>query len=415
MKIFLLLFVFGAMAESQSPGAKLSKSDRFVSIDGSDQNDGSAGRPWRTIQHAAEAVDAGATVYVLPGSYNVSETIMTTRSGTETARIRFVSKVKWGAKIRSKMGMPSMTWRNNGDFVDIVGFDVSGDGNEGIINYGSHVRIIGNHVHDYPPTFCDLRSPTAAGINSGANYQASDNDVIGNVVHDIGEPGYITMSGPNTGKLCNVGQGIYHANRGGLISNNIAYRNTAYGLALWHSATANIVSNNLFFDNGGRDRNGNCAGGGIYAGSEESGAKNPTATVWADSQVNNNILYQNACYALRLAGRVGKNNQFIKNLSFRNARSDSFVLANGNIETETIHADPQFENPTGDFFTGDYRIRPSSPALGSGTHAGAPADDFDGKPRKGAIDVGPYQSSATVTVIRRGRERLTGIRDRTEW
>lgn len=392
MKILLLLFVLGAMAELQSPGEKPAKSDRFVSIDGSDQNDGSAGRPWRTIQHAADIVKAGSTVTVLPGSYTIAETILTTRSGTDTARIRFVSKVKWGAKIRSTIGMPSITWRNNGDYVDIVGFDVSGDGNEGIINYGSHVRIIGNHVHDYPPTFCDLRSPTAAGINSGANYLASDNDVIGNVVHDIGVPGYITMSGPNTGKLCNVGQGIYHANRGGRISNNIVYRNGAYGLHLWHSATGNVVTNNLSFSNGGRDSKGNCSGGGIYAGTEIPGPKNPTGVAWDNSQVNNNILYQNACFALRLAGGVGTNNQFANNLSFQNARSDSFVLANGNNETGTLHSDPLFVDPTGDFLTGDYRLKPRSPALGSGTSKAAPPDDFDGNPRTGPdIDIGPYQ------------------------
>jgi parallel beta-helix repeat protein len=392
MKIFILLFVFGAMSAAQSPAAKPSKSDRFVSVDGNDTNDGSVDHPWRTIQHAADSVKPGSTVYVLPGSYNVDTTILTTRSGKDSARIRFVSKVKWEAKIRSTIGMPSMTWRNNADYVDIVGFDVSGDGNEGIINYGSHVRIIDNHVHDYPVSFCDLRSPTGAGINSGANYNASDNDVIGNVVHDIGEPGYITRSGPNRGKLCNIGQGIYHANRGGRISNNIVYRNTAYGIHLWHSATGNIVTNNLSFGNGGRDGKGNCTGGGIYAGTEMPGPKNPTGVAWDNSQVNNNILYKNVCFALRLAGNVGPNNQFTKNLSFQNGRSDSFALANGNNETGTIHSDPLFVNPTGDYFTGDYRLKPQSPALGAGTLVGAPTEDFDRNPRTGpAIDIGPYQ------------------------
>jgi hypothetical protein len=361
----------------------------YVSPSGSDSNDGSASRPWRTIQKAASMVKPGYTVHVAAGTYNTTSTITTSVSGTSSARIRFISDVKWGAKIISSMGMPSSTWRNNGNYVDIVGFDVTGNGNQGIINYASYVRIIENHVHNLPPTMCDLSSPTGAGINSGANYNSSDNDVIGNVVHDIGVPGYMPKAGPQAGTLCTIGQGIYHANARGHISNNISYRNMAYGITLWHSPTANIVTNNIVFGNGYKTSSGSCTGGGIWAGAASG---NPTGAVWSNSKVNNNIIYKNGCYSIREYGVIGTNNQFINNVSYGNGRGDAFALLNGNTETGTKRVDPQFVNPTGSYLTGDYHSSASSPAIGTGTSSGVPAEDMDGGTRNTAApDIGAYE------------------------
>src|SRR5205085_1083823 len=47
----------------------------YVSTTGSDSNPGSLSSPWRTIQHAANSVQAGDTVYVRGGVYNESANI----------------------------------------------------------------------------------------------------------------------------------------------------------------------------------------------------------------------------------------------------------------------------------------------------------------------------------------------------
>jgi hypothetical protein len=59
-----------------------------------------------------------------------------------------------------------------------------------------------------------------------------------------------------------------------------------------------------------------------------------------------------------------------------------------------VIADPQFVNPTGNFFTGDYHLKGISPALKAGTVVGAPPEDFEGKSRAAgfAPDLGAYQS-----------------------
>lgn len=61
----------------------------FVSKKGSDGNPGTIGSPWLTIQHAANTVSAGATVYVFGGVYN--ESVNFPSSGTALAPITFQS------------------------------------------------------------------------------------------------------------------------------------------------------------------------------------------------------------------------------------------------------------------------------------------------------------------------------------
>ncbi len=59
----------------------------YVSPSGNDRNSGSASSPWRTIQHAASTVTAGATVYVEAGTYR--ESVSFANSGTSSEPIVF--------------------------------------------------------------------------------------------------------------------------------------------------------------------------------------------------------------------------------------------------------------------------------------------------------------------------------------
>ena len=79
MVLIALIFAPSLMGQS---GASF-----FVATSGSDNNPGSLGSPWRTIQHAANSVSAGATVYVMGGVYN--ESVNFPASGTASAPITF--------------------------------------------------------------------------------------------------------------------------------------------------------------------------------------------------------------------------------------------------------------------------------------------------------------------------------------
>src|SRR5262249_1613018 len=191
-----------AMASAPAPSVwgPLPGRNYYVSNRGSDEYDGSAAWPWATLQHAAAKAESGSTVHVLPGLYQGP--VVTRLSGQVEARIRFLSERQWEARIIS-VGAPA-AWRNDGDFVDIAGFDISGDGALGILNMGSNVRIVGNHVHDIPAPGCS--SDGGAGIDN-ANYSGHDDDVVGNLVNRIGDPVL----------PCQRVHGIYHSNAGGHI------------------------------------------------------------------------------------------------------------------------------------------------------------------------------------------------------
>ena len=350
----------------------------YVSPTGNDANDGSLQNPWATIQHAASVATAGAAVHVAPGTY--SGAITTQTSGTATARIRFLSDVQWGALVRATS--VGIVWTNQGDYVDIEGFDIAGNDGAtcyGIINYASYVRIIGNNIHDlsHDTTACVYGS----GIDNHNNNGGHDDDVIGNVVHDIGD---ITIT-------YQFHHGIYHANLRGHIWNNLVYRCEGWGIHSWHAAYQVTIANNTVFNNNY---------GGILIGDGDDYAPFPGPVTNDYTVVTNNIVYRNGLnpaasgYGMEEYGLTGTHNQYLNNLVYQNGPAN-WNLQNGNTAVATITADPQFVNyqPDG---SGDYHLAAGSPGLNAGTSAGAPSTDMTGASRPtSSPDLGIYQSNSS--------------------
>lgn len=326
------------------------EADLYVSPGGSDSNPGSAALPFRTIGRAASRAVAGSTVHVAPGTYIGN--IETRSAGTAEARIRYEAVVAGAARL---VGQGQNTvWTNYGDYVDIAGFDISGSGRIGILNMGSHTLIEGNHVHHLTLSG-GCTGNGGAGIDNG-NYAGRDGDIVGNIVHDIGSPG-----------ACNGVHGIYSSNQGGHIVNNLVYRASAFGIHLWHAATHVTVANNTVFANGSASM-----GGGIVLGNGDS----PRGGILNHSKVINNIVYDNPAASIKefcYPGQecTGRDNLFANNLVFHNGRP--IALRHGRAKN-TIVADPQFVayRPDG---SGDYRLKPGSPAIGKGARLTSSGDD----------------------------------------
>jgi len=88
MKVLSKLGLFLVLISSSSLMAQ-SGATYYVSKSGKDSNSGSYTAPWLTIQHAANSVTAGATVYVEAGVYN--ESVSFPASGTAANYITFAS------------------------------------------------------------------------------------------------------------------------------------------------------------------------------------------------------------------------------------------------------------------------------------------------------------------------------------
>jgi hypothetical protein len=309
----------------------------YVAPHGDDSNPGTKDEPFLTIGRADAAAAPGYTIHVAPGEYKVSAPsagsagINTLRSGTPSARLKFISDVKWGAKII--VSGTGSAWRSMGSYVDIEGFDIRGTGRHGILADGANLTIANNFIHDLTVSGgCTGSGGAAIDTNGGAGNVL----IKGNVVRNIGS----SMIGK-----CNTVQGIYIANPKNTVVNNIVSGVAMAGIQQWHGATDSTIVNNTVF----HCKVGILIGGGD-AGTLPNGSQN--------NFVANNIVYDNIAYGIVEGGKVGANNRYVDNLVYS---SGTNVRAAGAIRG-TISADPGFVNYQADG-TGDYRLRKNSPAI----------------------------------------------------
>jgi hypothetical protein len=326
----------------------------YVSPTGDDSNPGTQAAPFKTIEKASNNATPGTTVRVAPGTYTGS--IETTEDGTSDARIAYVSEAKWGAKLVGD-GEDGAVWRNRGDYVDIVGFDITGPNEDGgLIESGSNSRIAENYLHDIPNSNCLF--------TYSEDYELKNIDIIGNVVHGCG-----------SGRL---DHGMYPAHTGGTISNNISYGNSGFGIHCWHACNELTISNNVVFNN---------EAGGILVG--QGDAPNYGDEPADNMVVSNNIVVNNG-HGIEEYGATGSNNVYLNNNVFGN-KSDGVELLTGR-EAGTIASNPDFVNYQADG-SGDYRLKASSPNVNAGTLDGAPTMDIVGntRPAGTAPDIGIYE------------------------
>lgn len=340
----------------------------YVSPTGSDSNSCTSSAPCRTLNRADSLATAGTTIHVAAGSYGA---VHLTHSGTSSAHLVFVSDQKWGAKIYATGLGSGATFRSDGSYVEIRGFDVSGDGADGILNNGSYVSLVGNRVHNITDASCY----GGGGIHSWGNHTISHVQFIGNLVHDIGNP--------DSSSPCTLVHGVYEENTNGTIVNNIVYRASGFGIHLWHAASSATIANNTSFNN---------RQSGIVVGGGDSGV----TTGDNNTACFNNIVYNNSKYGITQQGTFGPDNKFANNLVYGNG----WGAVSGLSETGTVTSNPMFVNynPTG---TGDYHLQSGSPAIGAGvgsvtagTNPGSTLGyDFDGNPRpiSGRYDIGAYE------------------------
>lgn len=327
--------------------------DVYVSSSGRDSNNGSQASPFKTIQKGADSASAGTTVHVAPGTYGA---VTINKSGTAAAPITLTSDTKWGAKIVTSGGLRDFPLRNNGNYVHVIGFDVTSSTSWiGMLSYGQHNLFQGNHVHDLTGMACN-GSPGGTGM--GDDTSASNNSWIGNVVNNIGS--YPTK--------CDFVHGIYPDGTGDIIANNIAYNNAGNGIYCNHGTGNMVVANNLSFAN-------------AEYGIGINGVSGANAFI-----VENNIIIGNGIAGIKVWSTV-TGSQFLNNIFFNNPTN--LILDGTGTQTNTITSDPQLVNYQANG-SGDYHLKPGSPAIAAGVTANAPTIDFDGNARSSVIDIGPF-------------------------
>lgn len=178
----------------------------YVSKSGKDTNSGSFTAPWLTIQHAANSVTAGATVYVETGVYNESVTFPA--SGTASNYITFEN-------------YPGQT-------ATIDGTGLSVTGTQGLINIVnlSYLTVSGFEIRNYTTSKAAL---TPAGIwvtGSGTGV-----NLLNNIVHNI------TTTIEKTGNAFGI---AVYGTSSTPISNITISGNQVYSLKTGQSETVNV-------------------------------------------------------------------------------------------------------------------------------------------------------------------------------
>ncbi len=285
------------------PGISVAQNQYYVNASsGSDSNDGSQARPWKTIQHAASTLalgSGGTVVHVAPGTYSSPITI--SKSGTASARIVFVSDTKWGAKIVNN------NWQVLGSYIDVNGFDTTnpGDGGYAFNVRGSNDRIVNNYMHDFNVNGCGQYGVITPG--------GSDNWFIGNIIRHAGN----YAVGANH---CVTLHGIYSGGVRHIIQNNIISGITGWAIKS-DCMTTTVISNNTVFNNGG---------GMDFSEVNDAGF----CHIWDYNTVSNNIVVNNGADAPN-GGRFGLN--FYHVTGTHNLVTNNLIY--GNLPTNYAHHD----------------------------------------------------------------------------
>jgi hypothetical protein len=199
----------------------------YVSTTGSNSNPGTISAPWLTIQHAANTVKAGATVYVFGGVYKESVNFPT--SGTASAPITFQS-------------YPGQT-----AVIDGTGVSCCGSTNtQGLINIAgsrSYITISGFEIRNYTTS-------NAANVPLGVWITGSGTGIhiLNNLVHNI-----TTTSEKNGNAFGMAAYGTSKTPISGLVINGNEIYDNKTGNSETLTVNGNVthfqITNNLIHDN----------------------------------------------------------------------------------------------------------------------------------------------------------------------
>ena len=332
----------------------------------------------------------------------------TTASGTSNAHAAYVAQHYGAAKIilypvSGESGDP--LWILQGQYVDIVGFDISGlaAGNEcgGIWSSdGSQAHTYSNNtyafnrIHDIPSNtgYCGNGHGGGAIETGSGNYGSNNNVITDNVIWTIGAP-------PNQ-----FVHGIYGNGANDVVSNNIVYGASGGGIHIYHNAQNGVIVNNTVVANGCWGIVGGATGPGIPSMSGMYFANNiimntnpNSASCSVPSAGFNECNDDTSLGGSDCGGATG--NVITNNLFWNNTGGDVRIPNNPgdgcpspcDQSVHMVQQNPILVNAGSDpGNVGDFHFQAGSPAITAGTQDRSPILDLDGNTRPAPPSIGAY-------------------------
>jgi hypothetical protein len=361
-------------------GAPSAATPRVFYVDprGSDANSGSSAAPFRSLQRAADVVQAGDTVIARSGIYSGSGRIVSLdRSGTADHWITFRSERKWGAVIDGRdSGTEGWYFGPGVSFVRVEGFEIRNLREHAFDTYGGGVHdlvIAHNHVH-HIGRYCTDTSNGRTGASLGAGSIRVTLD--GNVWHDIGRyaPGEQGCS-PKSRNYQNHDHGIYVADADDIIISNNLFYNFRRGWAVHryfsggNQSSGLVIANNTF------------VGANPYRPGQVI-----LATPTANLRIENNIFHGPQTAALYF-----EDVSFSHGLVRHNLVSEGSMMV-GRPRGVTFSKNWEWTDP-GFAYGSHFQLGPGSPAIDVGLPLREVTQDAQGaaRPRGKGYDLGAFE------------------------
>ncbi len=369
----------------------------YVATNGNDSNPGSSSSPWRTLQKAANSVQAGDVVLVGNGNYTGFQI---TADGTASSRIVIRANGSNVVVNARNASTPDNINIEGGNYVTVEGFIVNDAPRVGIRAVTATGVIIRNNVISrsgldgiltgYTPQIQIIDNVASGseqehGIYISNSTSSADNPVVrGNEVFDNNQNG-VQINGD-----CWVGgDGIIS---GAMVENNIVHHNNWKGFSMI-SLQNSTIRNNLIYENGL-----SAGAGGIHLADQPDCGKPSNNNV-----VTNNTIHEPRIACIRITnGSTG--NTIFNNLLI--ARSQDYTIADesgGNFIDSASNM--RLTSTSGLFVAADnYHLSPNSPAIDDAVMSyrgvSAPSTDLDGlhRPQGATVDVGAFER-ATATPV----------------
>ena len=437
--ILLGALLVGIPSAAPPPASAAVAGPFYVSPSGRDTSTGTKTHPWKTIQHAADRLRAGQTVFIRGGTYR--ERVRPKYSGTAG---HLISYRGYPGEVPTIDGLRITLPADQAGLFEIAGrayIRVSGlriinarpDVNSnGILVIGSHdILLEGNRTYNTKSSGIGIwrsrkvtvrgneiakacngghqESLTIAGTDTfvvekntvrdtGADKEGIDakdgsrnGKIRGNLVHHVPAVGiYVDAWDKPTSNIEVSGNTVHHAGNGialaseagGLLSNirvvnNVVYDSTWLGIAVTRNGDGAHPMDGITIMNNTVWRNGDTWGGGL-------GVDDPNAL---HVVVRNNIVSANRSFQLSLSADVPAANVSIDHNLIHGYRGD---FEDGEIYGDApVVGDPLFASAA----AGDFHVRSGSPAIDAGSVTGAPATDFAGvaRPRGAGYDIGAFE------------------------
>jgi hypothetical protein len=394
--------------------SRLALATLYVSTSGNDAANGSEATPWRTLQYAADHVQAGDTVIVRAGNYTG---FYLDADGTAANRIVFSAEA--GVNITQRNATtPDGINLEGADYVTIDGFTVNNMPRTGIRSVLNHHVIIRNNRMDNNVKWGILtgwsddiliegnvtsRSQIEHGIyfsNSADRAIIRNNVSWGNNANGIHMNGDASLGGDGILSNCLVEGNVIYGNgaaggsgincdgvQNSTIRNNLIYDTHASGISLYRIDGGGGSSNNLVVNN-----TVIVAANGRWAMNIQNGSTGNT--------LRNNIFYNYHSFrgsidisADSLAGFTSDYNVLMNRMT-TNGGNTIQTLAVWQAAGRDVHslvATPAqlFVNPA----AFNFHLSATSLAIDAGTASLAPAVDLEGnmRPAGAAHDIGAYE------------------------